>query len=118
MFGMNQTLDTNEKTLTWVDRTYRTERGLRKFLATLNPAQLQEAEILVDDETFVVFYPVEVPAQKANSPFHFDLTLENQPLQVREQELIKTNAAQDEACARRQTEREVAFNILLAGVRL
>ena len=64
MFELNETLELNETTLTWVDRTYRTERGLRRFLATLTEAQLEQAEILVDDDTFVVFYPVTVPARK------------------------------------------------------
>src|SRR5262245_41945148 len=80
MFELNETLELNETTLTWVDRTYRTERGLRRFLATLTEAQLEEAEILVDDDTFVVFYPVAVPARKAgpDSAFHFDLTTEDE----------------------------------------
>ncbi|NWJ95488.1 MAG: hypothetical protein HXX20_06850 [Chloroflexi bacterium] len=107
MFELDKTLD--QTTLTWIDRTYRTEQGLRRFLATLTPAQLAEAEVLVDDDTFVVFYPVVVAVKKAGrqTPFHFDLTegSESLPLSQGEEEDQKTECVRD-------------FNTLLAGVKL
>jgi hypothetical protein len=116
MFELDKTLELNETTLTWVDRTYRTERGLRRFLATLTPAQLAEAEVLVDDDTFVVFYPIVMPVKKVGREvvFHFDLTegsescplaQEDQPLSIFETEAEKV-------------ERARAFNSLLASVQL
>jgi len=42
----------------FTDRTYRTKRALSRFLATLSPSQLAQTEVLVDDDTFVVFYPL------------------------------------------------------------
>lgn len=130
MFELNETLELNETTLTWVDRTYRTERGLRRFLATLTEAQLEEAEILVDDDTFVVFYPVAVPARNAgpDSAFHFDLSMEDDNLasgqsekchpQVSVKIELESFESMEEEEARRRAERVAAFNILLAGVRL
>ncbi len=42
----------------FADRTYRSKRALSRFLATLSPSQLTQTEVLVDDDTFVVFYPL------------------------------------------------------------
>jgi hypothetical protein len=42
----------------FADRTYRSKRALSRFLATLSPSQLAQTEVLVDDDTFVVFYPL------------------------------------------------------------
>ena len=126
MFELNETLELNEMTLTWVDRTYRTERGLRRFLATLSEAQLAEAEVMVDDDTFVVFYPVLVPARNAgpDSAFHFDLTLGDSDscsqlgvsAEQRQPEQIEVLDEAEEA--RRKAERAAAFQVLLAGVLL
>lgn len=127
MFELNETLELNEMTVTWVDRTYRTERGLRRFLATLTPAQLEEAEVLVDDDTFVVFYPVTVPARKAHrSVFHFDLNADSDgslpvcgtgPEPKIAVELQEEQQDEEEE-ARKKAERVRVFNILLAGVQL
>ncbi len=68
---MFDTLDTGLETppsYTFADRTYRTRRALRRFLATLTPGQLAQTEVMVDDDTYVVFYPV-LPV---NRPRHFD----------------------------------------------
>ncbi len=129
MFELNETLELNELTLTWVDRTYQTERGLRRFLATLTPEQLAEAEVLVDDDTFVVFYPVAVPATKTgpDGAFHYDLGEDGtsrpaagrsecrDSMSVTVKVELETSEAEE---ARRKAERVTAFNILLAGVRL
>ncbi|MEI6046490.1 MAG: hypothetical protein WCS37_19235 [Chloroflexota bacterium] len=103
MFELDKTLD--QTTLTWVDRTYRTERGLRRFLATLTPAQLTEA----DDDTFVVFYPVVLPVKKISpaTTFHFDLTGGSESLSLRQDEAEEQKAECVRAC-----------NTLLAGVML
>ncbi|HEX2911597.1 MAG TPA: hypothetical protein VH186_12375 [Chloroflexia bacterium] len=56
------------------DQTYHTEYELQRFLATLTEAQLAETEVLVDDDSFVVFYPL-MPActeSVKSSGHHFD----------------------------------------------
>jgi hypothetical protein len=116
MFELDETLELNETTLTWVDRTYRTERGLRRFLATLTPAQLAEAEVLVDDNTFVVFYPVVMPVKKAGREvvFHFDLTEGSESCPpAQDDRRIPAFDTETE-----KVERARAFNSLLASVRL
>ncbi len=65
----------NKPGLTWQDRTYKTESGLRRFLKTLSVEQLAEAEVLVDDSSFVVFFPIFLQASKATTGgFQFDLS--------------------------------------------
>lgn len=123
MFELNETLELNEMTMTWNDRTYRTERGLRRFLATLSEAQLAEAEIMVDDDTFVVFYPVLVPVRKEgpDSAFHFDLSDHSEgscPLTGTKVEVQQSGQLEEAEEARRKAERAAAFQVLLAGVLL
>jgi len=114
MFELDKTLELNHPTLTWIDRTYRTERGLRRFLATLTQAQLAEAEVMVDDDTFVVFYPVALPVKKSHPiVFHFDLEGQSDLVQTSPEYLMRASAQ-----ALPETERVAAFNIVLAGVRL
>ncbi len=66
----------NDVLVEYGDRTYRTEHELNRFLSTLTEAQLAETEVLVDDETFVVFYPLLVSASEGRaerlSGYHFD----------------------------------------------
>ena len=40
------------------DRTFNNKRALNRFLKTLTPAQIVETQIMVDDEMFVVFFPI------------------------------------------------------------
>src|SRR4051794_21682505 len=59
------------------DCTFATEEELAKFLKTLTETQLRDTEVLEDDDTFVVFYPL-LPKKVANSRktprsgYHFD----------------------------------------------
>ncbi len=56
----------------FADKTYSTEAELASFLATLTTAQLANTEIIVDEETYIVFYPL-LPAKAAPvSGYHFD----------------------------------------------
>ncbi len=73
----------NPPSFTYADRTYRTRRSLRRFLATLTPAQLAHTEVMVDDENFVVFYPV----ISGNQARHFD-TGENSGFSQEEPETL------------------------------
>jgi hypothetical protein len=66
-FTKVELVETTEE-FTFADRTYRSKRALSRFLKTLTPAQLVHTEILVDDDTFVVFFPV---MPKPAGP-HFD----------------------------------------------
>jgi hypothetical protein len=50
------------------DRTFNNKRALNRFLKTLTPAQIIETQIMVDDEMFVVFFPVSA----TSSERHFD----------------------------------------------
>jgi hypothetical protein len=59
-----------EEKMTFVDKTYNTKSGLKKFLATLTPSQLAQAQVLVDDDNYVVFYPVVAKAKRVRP--HFD----------------------------------------------
>lgn len=67
-------LKTPEKTVevqSWADRTCISKRSLKRFLATLTPAQLAQAEVIVDDDSFTVFYPI-LTGTTAASGAHFD----------------------------------------------
>lgn len=55
----------------WADKTCISKRSLRRFLATLTPAQLAQAEVIVDDDSFTVFYPI-LAGTTAASGAHFD----------------------------------------------
>jgi len=60
----------------FADGTFATEEELVKFLKTLTETQLRDTEVLEDDGTFVVFYPL-LPKKVATSPkprsgYHFD----------------------------------------------
>ena len=63
----------------FADCTFDSEQELAEFLKTLTEAQLRETEVIADDDTFVVFFPVmpvrvEMPRmpQPRRSGFHFD----------------------------------------------
>ena len=61
----------------FADCTFDSEQELVKFLKTLTEAQLSEAEVITDDDSFVVFYPlvcvqVELPRKTPRSGHHFD----------------------------------------------
>src|SRR5690349_23701648 len=61
----------------FADATFDSEQELAMFLKTLTEAQLSQAEVIADDDTFVVFFPVmparvEMPRQAPRSGFHFD----------------------------------------------
>jgi hypothetical protein len=61
----------------FTDCTFTTEEELVKFLKTLTETQLRDTEVLEDDDTFVVFYPL-LPVKVATSRktprsgYHFD----------------------------------------------
>lgn len=68
---MNAMFDLKEK-IVFADRTYKTEHELNRFLATLSDTQRAHAEVIADDDTFVVFYPrLRQPAAR-KSGYHFD----------------------------------------------
>lgn len=59
------------------DCTFGTEEDLVKFLKTLTETQLRDTEVLEDDDTFVVFYPlvtkrVDTSRKTPRSGYHFD----------------------------------------------
>lgn len=61
----------------FADCTFDSEQELAKFLKTLTEAQLSETEVIADDDSFVVFYPlvrvqVELPRKAPRSGYHFD----------------------------------------------
>jgi hypothetical protein len=65
--NMNELVGRNTG-LEFADRTFQTKKALARFLKTLTPAQLANTEVLVDDELFVVFYPL----NGAKPARHFD----------------------------------------------
>jgi hypothetical protein len=67
MFDVKET-----RALVFADRTYKTEVEVNRFLKTLTPEQLDRAEVMVDDDTFVVFYPRLRQPAAFKSGFHFD----------------------------------------------
>jgi hypothetical protein len=61
----------------YADCTVYSEQELKNFLATLSEAQLSDTQVLADDDSFVVFYPllevsVELPGPAPRSGYHFD----------------------------------------------
>jgi len=61
----------------FTDCTFDTEEELVKFLRTLTETQLRDTEVLEDDDTFVVFYPllpkkVDTSRKAPRSGYHFD----------------------------------------------
>lgn len=61
----------------FADCTFATEEELVKFLKTLTETQLRDTEVLEDDNTFVVFYPllpekVDTSRKTPRSGYHFD----------------------------------------------
>jgi hypothetical protein len=61
----------------FADHTFDSEQELAKFLETLTEAQLRDTEVLVDDGSFVVFFPLlvvpaELPGKTSHSGYHFD----------------------------------------------
>lgn len=61
----------------YADCTVYSEQELVNFLATLSAAQLSDTQVLADDDSFVVFYPlqavpVELPRLTPRSGYHFD----------------------------------------------
>jgi hypothetical protein len=62
----------------YADCTVYSEQELGNFLATLTETQLRDTQVLVDDDSFVVFYPlvrvsVEVTGPAPRSGYHFDM---------------------------------------------
>lgn len=58
----------------YMEQTYQTEYEVEQFVASLSEAQRCDAQVIVDDDSFVVFYPVEVAPQvtKPRGNYHFD----------------------------------------------
>lgn len=104
----------------YVDRTFRVETELKRFLATLSAEQLAETEVMVDDDTFVVFYPVAVSVEVRRSGFHFDTdTPRPSPLSVNCPELVGVYADQSHPSATpTEAQRAAGLAVLLASVRL
>ena len=98
------------------DRTYRTEAELTRFLNTLTEAQLAEAEIIVDDDTFVVFYPL-LP-KVAHSGFHFDTDYIRPTVASAEVPALIGMIAEQTRPAVTVADRQAGLAILLASVRL
>jgi hypothetical protein len=105
------------------DRTFRAEYEVERFLATLTEAQLAEAEVLVDDNSYVVFYPLLPKAEgERRSGYHFDLD-SPRPIIVSADvpELVGVTADQSEECnfsSDYVKDRAAGLATLLASVRL
>ncbi len=94
-----ETFEQVETAETWADRTCVSKRSLKRFLETLTPAQLAHANVMVDDDSYVVFYPILTSAGVAAGS-HFDdggLSADSLPYSQGNQTLI-TNA--DKNCHR------------------
>jgi len=71
MFDFELKVPEIESVETWADRTCVSKRSLKRFLATLTPTQLAHAEVVVDEESYIVFYPI-LTQQVASGGPHFD----------------------------------------------
>ena len=110
MFELDQTVSVE-----FDDRTYQTEAELRRFLTTLTDAQLAATEVIVDDDSFVVFYPL-LP-KVGSSGYHFDTDYPRPTVASAEvPELVGVIANQSRPVT--LAERQAGLAILLASVRL
>lgn len=104
------------------DRTFRAEFEVERFLATLTEAQLAEAEVLVDDDTFVVFYPLLSKKSEGGrrNGYHFDLDCPRPTVAAADvPELVGVFADQSQSFnGARPASRDAALAVLLASVRL
>jgi 23S rRNA A2030 N6-methylase RlmJ len=109
-----------EKQMTFVDKTYNTKSGLKKFLATLTPAQLAQAQVLVDDDTYVVFYPV-VKTKRVRAHFDTGEAVIAERVDLCPQavaEVSSTNNLSDASLTDEEKALQEAYAILLAGIKL
>ena len=135
-----ETFEQSETAETWADRTCVSKRSLKRFLETLTPTQLAQANVMVDDDSYIVFYPILSSAGVAVGS-HFDdggLSTDSSPFPSSDQSLI---ANIDKNCRRpkpapktlveisakkqssdfgaeSQPDRQQALTVLLSSVRL
>jgi hypothetical protein len=112
----------NDVLVEFGDRTFRAEFEVERFLATLTEAQLAEAEVLVDDDTFVVFYPIlnKRSEDGRRSGHHFDLDCPRPTVAAADvPELVGVFADQSQPFnGSWSNSRDAALAVLLASVRL
>jgi 23S rRNA A2030 N6-methylase RlmJ len=110
-----------EQSMTFVDKTYSTKSGLKKFLSTLTPSQLAQAQVLVDDDTYVVFYPV-VKTKRSRAHFDTGDTVLAKNVDLCPQPVVEVNPDNSGLDSDGLTNEERALNeayaILLAGIKL
>lgn len=85
-----ETFERVETMETWADHTCVSKRSLKRFLESLTPAQLAQANVMVDDDSYVVFYPILNSAGVAAGS-HFDdggLSADSLPYSINDQTLI------------------------------
>ena len=112
-----------EEVQTWADRTCISKRSLNRFLNTLTPSQLAQAEVIVDEDSYIVFYPVLNVG--AVGP-HFDEGLSGgSPLEAETQPTLKAELECSSAQNRSadfnelsQDDWDRALSILLSSVKL
>ncbi len=117
----NAMLELDEVLVEYGDRTFYAEYEVQRFLATLTEAQQAEAEVLVDDESYVVFYPLLPSAAVAagRSGFHFDMDSPRPTVKsVDVPELVGIFADQSGDGAARLNQRAIGIAVLLASVQL
>lgn len=105
----------------YTDQTFYSERELNRFLTTLSESQLAETEVMVDDDTFVVFYPVLAP-RLGRSGYHFDTDCPRPAVGAEVGRMPESFSVYAEGfepgSAQVEDERAKARAILLASIRL
>lgn len=116
-----------EEVETWADRTCVSKRSLNRFLATLTPVQLAQAEVIVDDNSYIVFYPVLTSTTSNGAHFDEGLSPDGPPpitakpiaeIEPICQETLATKAASSSLNNLNQDEWDKALVILLSSVKL